>query len=79
MAIMSSCESAGLLLQFPLTPQATATVTEWGEALVPATPLGPGDDVLGRVRGDPEETDEEAPNLGDGDRDVERTVGGPPF
>ena len=54
-------------------------MTEWGEALVPATPLGPGDDVLGRVRGDPEETDEEAPNLGDGDRDVERTVGGPPF
>ena len=68
-----------LILQSPLVPQATAAVVELGKALVTAPPAGPGDDLVRRVRGRPDEADEEAPDLGDSDWDVERAVAGPPF
>ncbi len=50
-----------------------------GKALVTAPPAGPGDDLVRRVSGRPDEADEEAPDLGDSDWDVERAVRGPPF
>ncbi len=75
----SKLRTGGLVLQFPLAPQATAAVVELGKALVTAPPAGPGDDLVRRVRGRPDEADEEAPDLGDSDWDVERAVAGPPF
>ena len=68
-----------LILQFPLAPQATAAVTELGDALALAAPAGPDDDLARRVGGCPDEAGEEASDLGDSDRDVERAVAGSPF
>ena len=49
-----------------------------GDLLVMAAPARPGEDLLGLVRGCPEEPDEQAADLRDGDRDVVR-AGRPPF
>ena len=55
-------------------------MTELSEALLPTPPAGPGDNLRGGEQGagrGPEESDEQPPDLGDGDRDVDGAGEGP--
>ena len=54
-------------------------MTGLGDLLMVPAPAGPGEDLIGRARCGPEESDEQAADLRDGDRDVAGAVGRPFF
>lgn len=71
-------DKMGLVLQFPMLLQAASDVALLRGPLVAAAPAGPGHDVVERgwrAGGGPEEADQEAADLGDGDRDVDGAAG----
>src|SRR5215207_6383780 len=68
-----------LVLQFPFLPQAALAMAILGALLVAAPPARPRQDPSWGIGRGPDEADEEPPEFGDGERDVEGAGGAPLF